>query len=149
MLTKKILLATLAAGAFVCLPVMANEWVVSDAVQSKGGGAVFNVGFAGDGEVMDAQIDLSYDASAFSAKVQALNGASCSIHPKGGIVRVLTPESNQPLGKGVMALCNVTLLASGNSAKGKPSLSIAGSECSRGLGKDASCDLSSAGEVAK
>ena len=146
---SKKLVAALCASAFVCSPVLANEWVVSDAIQGKGGAVLFNVGFAGDGEVMDAQIDLSYDASAFQAKVQAVNGASCSIHPKGGIVRVLTPESNQPLGKSLMALCNITLLGGGNAAKGKPALGIAGSECSRGLGKDATCDLSSAGPVAK
>ena len=146
---KKIGLAAVVASAFAASGAMANEWVVSDAMQAKGGAAQFNVGFAGDGTVMDAMLDLSYDAVAFSAKVEGLNGASCTIHPKGGVVRVITPVSDQPLGKGVMALCNVTLLASGNMAKGKPSLSIAGSECARGLGKDASCDLSSAGEVAK
>jgi hypothetical protein len=148
MLCKKMIVG-LIASALGSSAVLAKEWVVSDAIQAKGGGVLFNVGFAGDGEVMDAQIDLSYDASAFSAKVEPVNGASCSVHPKGGIVRVLTPESNQPLGKAVMALCNVTLLASSGMSKGKPSLTIVGSECSRGPGKDASCDLSSAGEAAR
>lgn len=149
MMTKKFFLASLIASALVSAPALANEWVVSDAVQAKGGAAVFNVGFAGDGEVMDAQIDLNYDGATFSAKVQALNGASCSVHPKGGVVRVLTPESNQALGKGLMALCNVTLLANDNMAKASAGLTVGASECSRGLGKNSACDLSSAGEVAK
>lgn len=146
---KKMCLAAGVAASLMVSAAMANEWVVGEASQTKGGAAQFNVGFAGDGTVMDAMLDLSYDAEAFSAKVEALNGASCTIHPKGGIVRVITPISDQPLGKGVMALCNVTLLASGNRAKAVPSLEVAGSECARGLGKDASCDLSSAGAVAK
>jgi hypothetical protein len=145
---KKICLAAFVASAMVGSFASANEWVVSDAMQSKGGATVFNVGFAGDGEVMDAQIDLSYDAAAFTANVQAVNGGSCSIHPKGGVVRVLTPESNQPLAAKVMALCNITFVAKGG-AKGQPSLTVGASECSRGLGKSAGCDLSSAGEAVK
>jgi hypothetical protein len=145
---KKVLLAAFVASAMVGSVASANEWVVSDPVQAKGGGTVFNIGFAGDGQVMDAQIDLSYDNDAFEAKVLPANGASCSIHPKGGVVRVLTPESNQPLSTKVMALCNVTLVAKGG-AKSQPKLSVVNSECSRGLGKDAGCDLSSVGETAK
>lgn len=147
--SKKIGLAAAVALMASSPLASANEWVVSDAMQAKGGATQFNVGFAGDGQVTDALLDLSYDASAFTAKVEALNGASCTIHPKGGVVRVITPMVDQPLGKGVMALCNVTLLGSGNMAKSKPVLAIASSECARGLGKDASCDLSSAGEAAK
>jgi hypothetical protein len=145
---KKICVATFAASALIGSSAFASEWVLSDAMQAKGGGSVFNVGFAGDGEVMDAQIDFNYDGASFVATVEAVNGASCSVHPKGGVVRVLTPESNQPLDTKVMALCNITLVAAG-SAKSVPSLAVGGSECSRGLGKSAGCDLSSAGEVAK
>jgi hypothetical protein len=146
---KRICVAAAMVSAFATSGALANEWVVGDAAEGKGGATQFNVGFAGDGHVLDAMLDLNYDAREFSAKVQELNGASCTIHPKGGIVRVITPVSDQPLGKGVMALCNVTLMSNGSMAKGKPALTIAGSECSRGLGKDAGCDLSSAGEVAK
>lgn len=145
---KKICLAAFVASAMVGSLASANEWVVSDAMQGKGGATVFNVGFAGDGEVMDAQIDLNYDGEAFVANVQAVNGGSCSVHPKGGVVRVLTPESNQPLSDKVMALCNITFVAKG-SAKSQPSLSVGSSECSRGMGKSAGCDLSSAAETVK
>lgn len=148
MITKKFLLSALIASVAFGSAASANEWVVGDAIQAKGGAAVFNVGFAGDGSVMDAMLDLNYDAAAFTAKVEAVNGASCTIHPKGGVVRVITPIADQPLAAKVTALCNVTLLASSGS-KSAPSLTVGGSECSRGIGKGAGCDLSSAGDVAK
>lgn len=147
-MNSKKLLAAVVASAFCCSSAFASEWVVSDAIQGKGGASVFNVGFAGDGSVMDAMLDLNYDASAFTAKVEAVNGASCTIHPKGGVVRVITPIADQPLATKVMALCNVTLLASGG-AKGQAALTVGSAECARGAGKSASCDLSSAGEVEK
>jgi hypothetical protein len=145
---RKIGLVALVASALVGANATANEWVVGDAIQAKGGAAVFNIGFAGDGEVMDAMLDLNYDATAFTANVEAVNGASCTIHPKGGVVRVITPIADQPLAAKVTALCNVTLLATSGS-KAAPTLAVGGSECARGAGKDASCDLSSAGQAVK
>lgn len=148
MKVKSTSVAVLAAVSLFGSAASAGEWVVSDAMQGKGGASVFNVGIAGDGSVMDAMLDLNYDASAFTAKVEAVNGASCTIHPKGGVVRVITPIADQPLATKVMALCNVTLLSSGG-GKSQAALAVGGSECARGAGKDASCDLSSAGEAAK
>jgi len=146
-MNSKKLLAAVVATAFCCSSAFANEWVVSDAVQAKGGASVFNVGFAGDGAVMDAYLDLNYDAASFTAAVEAVNGASCTIHPKGGVVRVITPIADQPLATKVMALCNVTLVAS-SGAKSAAALTVGGSECARGAGKSSGCDLSSA-EVAQ
>lgn len=148
MKVKSTSVAVLAAVALFGSAASAGEWVVGDAMQGKGGASVFNVGIVGDGSVMDAMLDLNYDASAFTAKVEAVNGASCTIHPKGGVVRVITPIADQPLATKVMALCNVTLLSSGGS-KAQAALTVGGSECARGAGKSASCDLSSAGEAVK
>jgi hypothetical protein len=146
---KNSCLAAAAMSVFAVSSVFANEWVVTDAIQGKGGASQLSVGFAGDGTVMDAMIDLSFDGGAYTAKVEALNGAACAVHPKGDAVRVITPISDQPLGEALVALCNVTLLAKNGMAKGAPALSIMGSECSRGTGKDDNCDLSSAGESIK
>jgi len=126
-----------------CQVTLANEWIVSEAAYSKGA-AGYTVGFAGDGTVMDAMVDLSYDAAAFSAKVSAANGASCTIHPDGGVVRVITPISDKALGKSVTALCQVSLISNGSKTASSPTLTVSGSECARGIGIDASCDLSSA-----
>lgn len=121
----------------------ANEWIVTEASTSKGGNA-FTVGFAGDGSVMDAMIDLNYDSATFVAKVSALNGASCTIHPDGGTIRVITPIMDSSLDKSIAVLCQISFSGLSGKAASAPSLSVASSECSRGAGKDASCDVSSA-----
>lgn len=139
MKAKIMVFALLSAAAQVSA---ANEWIVTEAASSKGANS-FTVGFAGDGTVMDAMVDFNYDAAAFTAQVSAVNGASCSIHPDGGVVRVITPITETTLGKGVMALCHVSLQGSMAKSGVKPMLTVASAECSRGIGKDASCDLAS------
>jgi len=121
----------------------ANEWIVSEATGNKGSSG-FSIGFAGDGSVMDAYIDLNYDSSSFTAQVSGMNGASCTVHPDGGVVRVITPIADKALSKSVMALCQVTLIGNSSKSGAKAALTSAASECSRGAEMNSACDLSSA-----
>lgn len=142
--TKPLLFLALLVGSHTAT---ANEWIVTEGSGQKGV-ATFTVGFAGDGAVTDASVDLSYDAQAFAAKVSGLNGGSCTIHPDGGVVRVITPIADASLSKAVVALCQVSLAAVGSKAGSKASLSPANADCFRGTPERAECDLSSA-DVAK
>lgn len=123
---------------------VANEWLVSEGAAAKGGASSFTVGFAGNGVVTDAMIDLAYNASAFDVKVSALSGAYCSVHPKGGIVRVISPESNEALSAKTAAYCQIDLVSKDGASVGGSPLSVIASECAFGAGKSVACDNSGA-----
>jgi hypothetical protein len=77
-------------------------------------------------------VDLRYDSAAFVATVEAVNGASCVVHPKGGIVRVITPDAGSvPLAKGMNVFCNVRFSPIGGAKNATPSISVDRADCSK------------------
>jgi nitrous oxidase accessory protein NosD len=116
---KTILVASVLVGA--SMAASAADWTVGDPMSAKSGGAVFPVGLYSDGVVSDAMIDLNYDAEKFVATVEAVNGAVCVVHPKGGVVRVISPDrGSEAVAKGMNLYCNVTLSARGAKSSAAP-----------------------------
>ncbi len=96
------------------------------------------VGFSGNSEITDSQIDVSYDPAAVSVSVKALGNAGCS-NPKAGLIRVVSPDlGGKALGEKVGAYCQVTV----KSLKGPLSpnaLTASNAFCSGTAGVEKSC----------
>jgi hypothetical protein len=90
---------------------MAAEFFL-DAGESQAKGAnssVVLVGFSGNAEITDSQVDVNYDASLVSVSVKAFGNAGCS-NPSPGLIRVVSPDlGGKSLGEKVGAYCQVTV----------------------------------------
>lgn len=134
------------AALSVAGSVSANEFIVGDAV-ARGGAFVVPVGFYSSGDATDAQVDLTFDADAFTAEAKALGGATCTT-PKAGMIRVVSPAGGTtPLAKGMNAYCQVTLTPTGKAVAGDFVLEAAGALCGDASGNAVSACAAQSGSI--
>jgi hypothetical protein len=97
------------------------------------------VGFSGNADITDAQVDVNYNPELVSVSVKALGAAGCS-NPKPGLIRVVSPDlGGKALGDKVGAYCQVTV----RSLKGPlapDALKAANAFCSGTGGVQKACD---------
>ncbi len=102
------------------------------------------VGFSGNEDITDAQVDVNYDPAAVSVSVKALGTAGCS-NPKPGLIRVVSPDlGGKALGEKVGAYCQVTVKAVNNGAVPANALTAANAFCSGAGGIQKACQAETA-----
>jgi len=101
------------------------------------------VGFSGNSEITDSQVDVNYDPALVSVSVKALGAAGCS-NPKPGLIRVVSPDQGgKPLGDQVGAYCQITVKAL-KGASAANALTVANAFCSGIGGSEKSCSAENA-----
>lgn len=125
---------------------LAAEFVLDSAGLAKGSNSsTALVGFSGNSEITDAQVDVNYDPKAVKVSVKAFGNASCG-NPKAGLIRVISPDlGGQALGEKMGAYCQITVTKL-KGGSGSTELSLANAYCSGIGGAERAC---SAGNQAK
>ena len=97
------------ASLFLSSVTQAGQFEFSDdVIAGPPGGTtapVLTVGFRGDGETVDALIDVLYDASRFTAVVQPRSNALCIV--SSGRIRIISPGSISPLTTDLVPWCDL------------------------------------------
>jgi len=115
------------------------EFVLDSAGFAKGANSsTALVGFGGNTDITDAQVDVTYDAKAVKVSVKAFGNAGCS-NPKAGLVRVVSPDmGGQALGEKMGAYCQITVTKL-KGGSGSAELSLGNAFCSGIGGAEKAC----------
>lgn len=98
------------------------------------------VGFRGDGETTDTQVEFTYDATRFTAQLTPRNGALCLL-PVVGRVRIISPGSGSPLTGALVRYCEIRFVIAPTTPGGSHDFALDNSaiECSGLAGPGPSC----------
>ncbi|MDZ4811115.1 MAG: hypothetical protein SGI99_00685 [Pseudomonadota bacterium] len=98
------------------------------------------VGFRGDGETTDTQVEFTYNATRFTAQLTARNGALCLL-PAAGRVRIISPGSGSPLTSTLVRYCEIGFTIAPATPGGSHDFALDNSaiECSGLVGPSPSC----------
>jgi hypothetical protein len=101
---------------------------------TQGGSVVIPLSFTGDGETVDFQGDVLFDAAQFTVTTANANGGQCSV-PSAGTVRIVAPAGQtNPLPAGPTTYCNVTFTAGAATPFATYPLDVTGELCFEGDG---------------
>lgn len=98
------------------------------------------VGFSGNAEITDSQVDVLYDSNAVKVNVKAFGSAGCA-NPRPGLIRVISPDTNgKALGEKMGAYCQISVIKL-KGGSGVADLRLANAFCSGIGGVEKPCSV--------